>query len=244
MNTSQPSLTDTITLLKSSIYLFKRNMRLFICIAGILLLLNIALMCGVASLGILGGMIKSYGIETGIFSLLKASLIFLEVFLIFIWLVAYAWFSGSLTIAVREIASGRTTTIKNTLKDGWIIKWSFLLVTILFGLVIVGGMILLIIPGIVFFTWYFLCTYVLVCENLKGRAALSRSRELVRGYWWGVANRVSALCAILIGISFIIAFMPYFGNVMNVLFYQFITLPFSTIYFLILYKNLEAVKKL
>ncbi|MGR3311486.1 MAG: hypothetical protein ACUZ77_12035 [Candidatus Brocadiales bacterium] len=243
MNTNQAPLIGIITHLRSSIYLFKNNVRLLIGIPGILLLVNIAMGFALVSLGILGGVATHSNIETDSLSLLKASTTFLGLFLIFMWLVAYAWVSGSLIIAVRETASGKVTTIKDALQDGWLIKWSFLLVTILFGLVIVGGMILLIIPGIIFFTWYFLCYYVLVCENITGRAALSRSRELVRGYWWSVTTRVVFLFVMVGGISFIISFIPFFGGILHILFYYLIELPFSTIYFFILYKNLEAVKR-
>lgn len=267
MNTNQASLIGIITLLRSSIYLFKNNARLFIGIPGILLLINIAMGSAQVSLGILGGVATHSNIETDSLSLLKASTTFLGLFLIFMWLVAYAWFSGSLIIAVREIASGKITTIKKALEDGWLIKWSFLFVIFLVTFLVIcvglmlliingiifqqfigmgGGiysllMILLIIPGSIF--WYSLCTYVLVCEDLKGWTTLSRSWKLVRGHWWGVTIRVLFLCAILGGISLIISFIPLFGKVMVVPFYQLIVLPFSTIYFFILYKNLEAVKR-
>lgn len=233
-----PSLIGTKELLRTSIHLFRKNIKLFTSIAGILMLLSIAMGYAQLSFGIFGRIVTYYRVEPEFLSLFKTSIIFLELFLIFMWLVAYAWFSGSLTIAVREVASGKVTTLKKTLEDGWSIKWSFLFVTTLFSLVIGGGMILLVIPGIIFFTWYFLCTYTLVCENLKGWAALSRSRELVRGHWWGVAIRLLLLCCILGGIIIIISFIPFLGKVMNVLFYQFIALPFSTIYFFVLYKNL------
>lgn len=266
MDTNQPSLISIITLLKSSINLLKSNIRLFTGLAGIFLLLNIAVGYALVSLGILGEAVTHYdGIETGFLSLIEASTIFLKLFLIFMGLVAYAWFSGSLTIAVREIVSGKVITIKEALKDGWIIKWSFLFVIFLVTLLVISGvmillgiipsifhqfigwgagiykllMFLLIIPGGIF--WYFLCTYALVCENLKGTATLSRGGKLVRGHWWSVTIRVMPSCVILGSISFIISIIPFFGKVMNVLFYL-IALPFITIYFFILYKNLKTVK--
>ena len=45
---------------------------------------------------------------------------------------------------------------------------------------------LLIIPGIIFYVYYSLASYVLYFEGLKGKAALRRSQELVKGYWWKV----------------------------------------------------------
>lgn len=240
-----PSLIGIKELLRRSIYLFKNNVRLFFGVAGILIPVRIG--AGVA-LYIVANIVY-HRIEAGFLSLFEVLIIFLGLFLTLVCLVVYTWFRGSLTIAVREIGSEKAITIKEVLKDGWRIKWSFLLVTILFGLAVIGGAALLIIPGIIFFIWYLFYPYVLVCENLRGRAVLSRSRELVRGYWWGVTIRVLLLFAMVGGIGFIISFIPFIPSipfserVMKTLFYQFIALPFSTIYFFILYENLKIVKE-
>lgn len=256
MNTNQPStsaiisplpsLIGTKELLRISTNLYWSNIWLLIGVAGVFLPLRIGV--GVASY-ILGGIVYSRSVG-GFLSPPDVLLIVLELFLIFVWIVIFAWFRGSLTIAASEIGSGGVTTLKKALKDGWLIKWSFLFVMILFGLAVIGGMILLIIPGIIFIIWYFFHPYVLVCENLKGRAVLSRSRELVRGYWWGVTIHVLVLFAMVGGIALIISFIipssensvPSFERFVKTLFYQLVALPFSTIYFFILYKNLKTIK--
>ncbi|QDS97227.1 hypothetical protein [Adhaeretor mobilis] len=48
-------------------------------------------------------------------------------------------------------------------------------------LAIMGGFILLIIPGIIFSFWFFLSTHAVVIGGESGKAALSRSRKLVKG---------------------------------------------------------------
>ncbi|MBD3673263.1 MAG: hypothetical protein HUJ26_07015 [Planctomycetaceae bacterium] len=53
---------------------------------------------------------------------------------------------------------------------------------ILVGLAIMGGFILLIIPGILCIIWFALATQVVVLEPKSGAAALGRSKELMRGY--------------------------------------------------------------
>jgi len=48
-------------------------------------------------------------------------------------------------------------------------------------LAIMGGFILLIIPGILFSFWFALASYTVVIEGESGRAALSRSKKLMKG---------------------------------------------------------------
>lgn len=57
-------------------------------------------------------------------------------------------------------------------------------VDLLLGLVVVIGFLLLIVPGIVFITWFALVAPVVKVEHPPIRAAFRRSRELVRGHFW------------------------------------------------------------
>lgn len=58
--------------------------------------------------------------------------------------------------------------------------------SLLAGLGILLGMILLIIPGLVLMTWWAVIAPVVMLEGRSGSSALSRSRELVRGNGWTV----------------------------------------------------------
>lgn len=62
---------------------------------------------------------------------------------------------------------------------------SYFLISILVGLAVLGGFILLIVPGIIFAIWYCFAGYINVLEtdNNKGLAAMRRSKELVVGKW-------------------------------------------------------------
>jgi hypothetical protein len=61
---------------------------------------------------------------------------------------------------------------------------SLLWVTILSGLVTILGIIACIIPGIYLWVAFALAVPVLLMEDRRGWKALSRSRALVRGFWW------------------------------------------------------------
>lgn len=62
-------------------------------------------------------------------------------------------------------------------------------VSLLVGLIVFGGMLLLIIPGLMFAVWYLLYTVVFIAEDLRGTSVLKRSKELVKGYFWPVTGR-------------------------------------------------------
>ena len=61
---------------------------------------------------------------------------------------------------------------------------SVILVSLLVGLAVVGGLILLVIPGLIFLIFLSVSVPVLIVENRRGRAALSRSWNLVKGHFW------------------------------------------------------------
>lgn len=80
-------------------------------------------------------------------------------------------------------------------------RFGALVVTsILSGLGILAGMILLVVPGLVLATWWFVAAPVVMLEDKSGAAALGRSRELVSGNGWTVFGLFFVM-AILVGIA-------------------------------------------
>jgi hypothetical protein len=74
------------------------------------------------------------------------------------------------------------------------------------GLFIVGGLILLIVPGIILITRYFFAPYVMIDENLGIRDSLKRSTELSEGMWGPIWS--------VIGVTILLALVPsFFGKV-------------------------------
>ena len=110
--------------------------------------------------------------------IIVAILVFLAV--IIIYLVAILWSQGATVIAVSELYLGRTTTIREAYRRVWREVGTIIGVAILSGLATIGGMILLIIPGI-----YIACrlaagVQAAVLEDIGPRDALSRSWELAK----------------------------------------------------------------
>lgn len=63
---------------------------------------------------------------------------------------------------------------------------SSLWIVILTTLAVLGGLLLFIIPGIIFSIWFFFSVYAGVLDHKKGSDALHWSHQLVKGYTWEV----------------------------------------------------------
>jgi len=70
--------------------------------------------------------------------------------------------------------------------------WIFLAVSIIYCVLSLLGLILLIVPGLIFMVSYSMTVYAVVFEDHKFEGAFGRSRELVKGYWWAVFGRFMA----------------------------------------------------
>ena len=78
------------------------------------------------------------------------------------------------------------------------------MVSLLTTLIVFGGLILLIIPGLIFALWYIFATYVMMLEDKKKiTECLSESKRLVVGRWWAISWRFFLPGAIL-GLGFMI----------------------------------------
>lgn len=93
---------------------------------------------------------------------------------------------GALAWAAAGALVGREPDLGEAYRFGTARMWSILLVSILVGLAVVGGFILLVIPGFIFLTRFAVSVPALVVEGKRGRAALSRSWNLVLGRSWPV----------------------------------------------------------
>ena len=100
--------------------------------------------------------------------------------------------------AVARIYLGKPTSALDALKQGVSRYGPLLWTTILMFLAIMGGFILLIIPGIYFSIWFGLSQHVTVLEGISGPAALGRSKQLVHPK----RGAFLLLCIILLVISF------------------------------------------
>jgi hypothetical protein len=131
-------------------------------------------------------------------------------------------------------------------------KWGFarfgsvLLISVLVGLAVLGGLILLIIPGIIFAVMFSVSVPALVVENKRGTEAMGRSWNLVKGHFWH-ALVVLLVAGILTGI--VSGIIQAIGTAISDNWFidwifqaiaQIIVAPFSALVGVLLYLDLRA----
>lgn len=168
-------------------------------------------------------------------SLYALPLIFgLVIFLSFI--IASYFISASSFVLVNGIT--KNLGIKESMRQARKKLTSFIWVNILEGLIIGIGFMLLFIPGIIFMTWFMFSPYVFICDGIKGKAALSKSKELVKGYWWPIFGRILIMTLIMLSIPAINYLIPIIGFLAGIAFSLF-----SLVYYYVLYRDLQRVKQ-
>jgi len=115
----------------------------------------------------------------------------------------------------------------------------YLLIYIMFWLVILVGSIFLIIPGIIFYIYLNFSFFVLVEEGTKGVKALSRSKKLVKGYWWQVFLREIVIMIVLFVSAWVIGQIPVIGFSLGLV----LATPFVLIFSYLIYKDLKRIKQ-
>jgi len=106
---------------------------------------------------------------------------FLSVVLVSILI--YPVTNAAIIHAVARVYLGEQVTALEALKHGFRRFWPLIWTSILTVLAIYAGMILCIIPGIIFAIWFGLSQQVVVLEGLNGPTAMGRSKRLVKRDW-------------------------------------------------------------
>lgn len=125
--------------------------------------------------------------------------------------------------------------------------------TILETIILVAGGLALIVPGVVFAVWFSLASFAVVEAGLMPIAALKRSRQMVKGYFWPTLGRLAILISVLLvalfAISIITALVLHTttdnwlirGSLQ--LAYLMVYLPLSLFYTFLIYQELHEVKR-
>ncbi len=145
-----------------------------------------------------------------------------------------AWMTGALFHFTVSENCGFKAALGRARNDLGKFTWLLLLL----GLLISGGSLLFLLPGLIFMIWFFFCQYILAEQGVGGVTALARSRQLVRGHWWAVFGRFMLLLLISTAVSSLAARLPIIGSSLNLLFTLLLT-PFALCYYFLLYKDLQ-----
>ncbi|MDP9258976.1 MAG: hypothetical protein M3Q31_20850 [Actinomycetota bacterium] len=133
----------------------------------------------------------------------SGSLLLLELLVIVVSLVATSLATASAYRLVADAYLGRPVDPDASLRFGLRRVASVIWVSLLFGLGLFAGILLLVVPGIFVTVAWSIATPVLLAENLRGTKAIRRSRALVRGRWWP--------CAGVVYLMYLLELIVYFG---------------------------------
>ena len=137
------------------------------------------------------------------------------------------WFQTTIIKAVSLVLKGEIKGVKETFKLAWPRVGNYAITTILVGLLLLGGFLLLIIPGILVLVWFAFANYIVVTEKIGARDALRRSKALVKGYFWQVLGRGAVFVLFYLLIQIVASLIPVVGPLVLSLFSPYyILLPF------------------
>ena len=123
--------------------------------------------------------------------------------------------------------------------------------SILTGLAVLGGTILFIVPGIIFAFWFSQSQFVVMTENISGKAAMKQSKFYVKGNVAEIFVKGLYIAVITLGIAVAIALVStpvnaiyqntFFANILSIVF-NLLWTPLVTIYSFLLFGALQKSK--
>jgi hypothetical protein len=164
-------------------------------------------------------------------------------------LIGLFWVQGALVKAVDDIRDGRADlTLGQTFERVRPQLISIIVAGILAAIGVLLGLLLLIVPGLVLLTWWVLIIPVIVLEERRAGEAFSRSREVVRGYGWGVFGVIVLTILIVIGfnIALGIILLPvaeWLQSLLSNIISGTLVTPFIAVAWTLLYFRLRAAKE-
>lgn len=237
-NSEKQSLKGPLVLLKEAWGVYKRNALTYIVL---LLLSFVGSIAGVAVL-ILSGVVGYAVSQNWAVTVLAAVLVGLPV-LIYFQLLFYL----SLVKALLADSEGAKTTIKQSLSGTRSLIIPYFATQLLSTLIVLGGSMLFLLPGIIISVWFSLYTFVFLSEGKRGMMALLTSREYVRNYF-AVVILYPILFAILTSVplyvvSWVLEEMDasLLNSLLNLVFSLIIT-PLTTLFLIGIYKDLKRIK--
>jgi hypothetical protein len=114
----------------------------------------------------------------------------------------------TLSLILLASVDNQKVALRPTLVRARAFVWRSLGASILTALAVLGGLILFVIPGFIFWAWFSLSSYTLVAEDLRVVASMKRSKELVRGRVWEMWG--------LSSLPTVASIIPLIGGLINI----------------------------
>jgi uncharacterized membrane protein len=138
-------------------------------------------------------------------------------------------------------------SIKDSFKFIWKNIWPFFWIMVLTVLVTLPGIVALIIPGIFISILVSFAIFIFMDEGIKGMAALEKSREYVRGYFWAIVGRFTLYVLVIMGAAIAFSIVTglfsliheSIGSILQTVFNVFVLAPVGLCFSWRLYKDLK-----
>ena len=122
-------------------------------------------------------------------NLTKVATVPIDICLAFIYIILSLFVSIALILASDSLAREKNVDLKEIFNLTYSKLLPFLWVSILANLAIFGGILLLVVPGIIFAVLFSFASMATLLDGEKGALALSYSKKLVKDNFWGVLWR-------------------------------------------------------
>jgi hypothetical protein len=157
--------------------------------------------------------------------------------------IIWAMLQAAILRAAAQATIGDPVDPEESYRYGFKRLGSVILVSILVGLAVAFGLLLLLVGAVIFAVFFSVSVPVLIVENRRGTAAMSRSWNLVRGHFWHALG-VILVAGIITGvISSIIGSIGGSAWVVRWIFTaiaQILTAPFTALVSVLLYLDLRS----
>lgn len=235
------SLPGAAAILRQAWFLYKRRFWTFLGVMIIPMLVQVGLLAVTVSGGFIGLSFLSPNFTAGAIG----PLIILAIVFSVAFSVNQAWGQTALLYAIKDSQEG--IGVREAYSRGWHKILSYWWISFLIGFIVIGGILLFVVPGIIFAVWFSMAIFVLVDEDSKGMNALLKSREYVKGQWGGVFRLFFFIAVLNVVISLILTFVfsflkvPFGKEIGGFVIGLFLT-PLAMTYMFLVYSNLKAVK--
>jgi hypothetical protein len=157
--------------------------------------------------------------------------------------IIWAVLQAAILRAAAQATIGDPVDPQESYRFGFKRLGSVILLSILVGLAVIGGLILLVIPGLIFLFFLSVSVPVLIVENRRGTDAMSRSWNLVKGHFWhvvGVLVVAGLIAGIVSSILRAIGGDAWFLSWIFSAIASIITAPFTSLVSVLLYLDLRS----
>jgi hypothetical protein len=157
-------------------------------------------------------------------------------------------FAGLVVEIVRRSREGdQRTSLGQMLESVWPVLLNLIVASLLYGIGVAIGFVLLIVPGLILLTWWALIAPVIVVERSGIVDAFGRSKRLVDGNGWNVFAVVvvifliTALISLLLVVVFAI-FGGFVGSLIGIFIAGVIVKPLGALAAPIMYFDLREIE--